>query len=110
MYKDEHNYSPAPHLTMALILSTAIDTFRVSSHFSCLAVRIHKEIAAIEEASHEVIEICTAPGSKERARALHRHSNSFGNFYAIGFPEFDTEKLKIYSKILELLWIHDGRP
>ena len=91
---------------MALILSTVIDTPRVPSHFSCLAVRIHKEIAAIETARHEVIEMCTPPGSKERARALHRHSNPFGNFYAISFPEIDTKKLKLYNKILELMWIH----
>jgi hypothetical protein len=93
---------------MPAILSTVIDTSRVPSYFSYLPVRIHKETTAIDLATHDAIEACSPLGSKERRQAIYRHSNPFGNPYALCHGECDIEKLNFFVKVVELIWIDDG--
>jgi len=84
------------------------DTTKVANYFSYLPVRIHKEVDAIERATFEAIKFCAPKGSKERKQALYRHSNLFGNPYALCHPECDIEKLKFFVKVVEMIWIDDG--
>ncbi|KAF9459022.1 isoprenoid synthase domain-containing protein [Collybia nuda] len=88
-------------------LSTPIDTSRVSTYFSYLPVRIHKEIAAIDNATHDAIETCAPEGSKERKQALYRHTNPYGNPYALCHGECDIKKLEFFVKVVEMIWIDD---
>ncbi|KAF8816053.1 terpenoid synthase [Phlegmacium glaucopus] len=92
---------------MPTILSTPIDTTTVANYFSYLPVRIHKEVDAIERATLEAIEFCAPKGSKEHKQALYRHSNPFGNPYALCHGECDIEKLKFFVKVVEMIWIDD---
>ncbi|KAF9002154.1 isoprenoid synthase domain-containing protein [Cyathus striatus] len=92
---------------MVPIHSIPVDTSRIPSYFSYLPVRIHKEVAAIDAATMDAIERCTAPGSKEYKQAIYRHSNPFGNPYALCHGECNIEKLKYFVKIIELIWIDD---
>jgi hypothetical protein len=94
---------------MPAVLSTIVDTARVPSYFSYLPVRIHKETAAIDKATHDAIEACAPPGSKERRQAFYRHSNPFGNPYALCHGECDIEKLRFFVKVVEMIWIDDGQ-
>ena len=93
---------------MPAILSTPIDTSKVASYFSYLPVRIHKETAAIDSATLDAIDICAPEGSKERKQAFYRHTNPFGNPYALCHGECDIEKLKFFVKVVEMIWIDDG--
>ncbi|KAF8982900.1 hypothetical protein BDQ17DRAFT_1261850 [Cyathus striatus] len=92
---------------MVPIHSIPVDTSRVLSYFSYLPVRIHKEVAAIDAATMDAIERCTALGSKEYKQSLYRHSNPFGNPYALCHGECNIGKLKYFVKIIELIWIDD---
>lgn len=94
---------------MTGILSRPIDTSKVANYFSYLPVHIHKDTDAIEKATFEAIKFCAPSGSKERKQAVYRHSNPFGNPYALCHGECDIEKLKFFVKIVEMIWIDDGR-
>lgn len=93
---------------MPAILSIPVDTAKAPSYFSYLPVRIHKEVDAIEKATLEAIEYCAPERSKERMQALYRHSNPFGNPYALCHGECSIEKLKFFVKVVEMIWIDDG--
>lgn len=93
---------------MPCVLSIPIDTSKVASYFSYLPVRIHKETTAIDSATFDAIEYCAPEGSKERKQALYRHSNPFGNAYALCHGECEIEKLKFFVKVVEMIWIDDG--
>ncbi|KAF9002133.1 isoprenoid synthase domain-containing protein [Cyathus striatus] len=87
--------------------SNPIDTSSLPSYFTRLPVRIHKDTAAIDIATMDAIERCTSSGSKEYKQALFRHSNPFGNPYALVYPESNTEKMEYVVKVIEILSIHD---
>lgn len=89
--------------------STPIDTSQLSTYFSYLPVRIHKETAIIDKATHDTIETCAPDGSKERKQALYRHSNPYGNPYALCHGECDIAKLKFFVEVVEMIWIDDGK-
>jgi len=93
---------------MPTTLSVPIDTTKVASYFSYLPVHIHKDVDAIDRATLEAIEFCAPEGSKERMQALYRHSNPFGNPYALCHGECNIEKLKFFVKVVEMIWIDDG--
>ncbi|KIJ52299.1 hypothetical protein M422DRAFT_156173 [Sphaerobolus stellatus SS14] len=92
---------------MAPILSTVVDTSLIPSYFSYLPVRIHKEVAAIDAATFHAIETCAPIDSKERKQAIYRHTNPFGNPYALCHGECDIKKLEWFVKVVELIWIDD---
>ncbi|KIJ42381.1 hypothetical protein M422DRAFT_254464 [Sphaerobolus stellatus SS14] len=92
---------------MPRLLSEVIDTSRIPSYFSYLPVRIHKEVAAIDAATFDAIEACAPPASKERKQAIYRHTNPYGNPYALCHGECDIKKLEYFVKVVEMIWIDD---
>lgn len=94
---------------MPVILSTPVNTALIPSYFSYLPVRIHKEVAAIDAATFHAIETCAPIGSKERKQAIYRHTNPYGNPYALCHGECDIKKLEWFVKVVELIWIDDGK-
>ncbi|KIJ35656.1 hypothetical protein M422DRAFT_262056 [Sphaerobolus stellatus SS14] len=92
---------------MSSLLSQVIETSRIPSYFSYLPVRIHKEVAAIDAATFDAIEVCAPPASKERKQAIYRHTNPYGNPYALCHGECDIKKLEYFVKVVEMIWIDD---
>lgn len=95
---------------MPAILSVPVDTSRFASYFSHFPVRIHKDTSIIDEVTHDAIDVCTPQDSKERKQALYRHSNPYGNPYALCHGECDITKLRFFVQVVELIWIDDGEP
>ncbi|KAF8868365.1 hypothetical protein CPB84DRAFT_1329544 [Gymnopilus junonius] len=56
-------------------------------HFALLHVRIHHDMKGIDKAALDIINIFPLKGSKA----------PLGSPYDLCFPEWDTEKLKIFS-------------
>ncbi|KAF8967666.1 isoprenoid synthase domain-containing protein [Flammula alnicola] len=92
---------------MAPVLSKIVDTSLVPSYFSYLPVRMHKDVEAIDAATWDAIETCAPPGSKERIQAVYRHTNPYGNPYALCHGECDITKLEYFVKVVEMIWIDD---
>jgi hypothetical protein len=93
---------------MPALLSKHIDTSKVPSYFSYLPVNLHTEVGTIDDSTTKAIERCSRPESKERAQALYRHSNPYGNAYALCHPKCEIEKLKLFVEVVEMIWIDDG--
>jgi len=90
------------------MLSKAVDSKIVPSYFSYLPVRIHPDTAIIEQTTFGTIEVCSAPETKERKQAVYRHGNPYGNPYALCHGECDIGRLKLFVKVVEMIWIDDG--
>lgn len=59
-------------------------------------------------ATRDAIETCSLPGSREHSQAIYRHTNPYGNPYALCHGECDIRKLEYFVKVVEMIWIDDG--
>jgi hypothetical protein len=88
--------------------SRLVNASSIAAFFSRFPVRIHKDAPLVEEATQYIIKGCTAARSKEWKQAVYRHSNPYGNVYVLCHSECEIERLKLFAKVIELLWINDG--
>ncbi|PHH73651.1 hypothetical protein CDD80_3656 [Ophiocordyceps camponoti-rufipedis] len=85
-----------------------LDASRVPDHFSRYPVAISVAAAKVEAALDRVDIEASEHNTRERRRAVIRHSNSHGNAFAICHCSAEPRRLVLLSSIVEVLWIHDG--
>lgn len=85
-----------------------IDGSKVPGFFSRYPAALSVDAANVQRTLLEVGEKASEPGSRERRRALVRHSNPHGDPFSICHCSADPEKLALLASIVEVFWIHDG--
>ncbi|KAK7038727.1 hypothetical protein VNI00_010612 [Paramarasmius palmivorus] len=86
-----------------------VDTSRCSAFFSTFPVKDCWDTidSTIEVSLHDVIDQCTQSGTRERKRALYRHSNPAGNLFGLCLALCKAERVGIVAKLIEFLCIID---
>uniref|UniRef100_A0A0W0G6D9 Terpenoid synthase n=2 Tax=Moniliophthora roreri TaxID=221103 RepID=A0A0W0G6D9_MONRR len=89
--------------------SRIINTSRYPAFFSSFQVKdCWDEMGPIIQGSlHDMIDKCTQPGTRERKRALYRHSNPAGNLFGVCLALCKPERFGIVAKLIEFLCIID---
>lgn len=84
-----------------------LDTRVIPSCFSRFPAGINVSARKVEESLAQIGIDASAADSRERRRALTRHSHPYGNAFAICHCSADPEKLVILASLVEVMWIHD---
>ncbi|PHH78251.1 hypothetical protein CDD82_3147 [Ophiocordyceps australis] len=84
-----------------------INPSRAPEFFSRYPVAISLNATKVTNALQDTIELASKPDSRERRRALIRHSNPDGNPFAICHCSAEPERLVILACIVDIMWIHD---
>ncbi|KAJ3735118.1 isoprenoid synthase domain-containing protein [Lentinula guzmanii] len=86
-----------------------VDTGSVSSYFSSFPVRSceFSALPTIQKALDETIYSCTTPGSRERKKAVYRHSNPAGNIFGLSLALCEADRISYVVKLIEFLCIVD---
>lgn len=85
-----------------------VDTSKVSGFFSRYPAAFSTVARDVENAIKSIDVQASEEGSRERRRALTRHSNPYGDPFAICHCTASPERLVLLANIMEVLWIHDG--
>ncbi|OOG00065.1 hypothetical protein ASPCADRAFT_512610 [Aspergillus carbonarius ITEM 5010] len=75
--------------------------------FSRYPAGISIAAADVEVAMKAIGELASTQGSRERRRALIRHTNPFGDAFAICHCTAFPERLILLASLIEVMWIHD---
>ena len=62
----------------------------------------------VERALSAIAQQSSQPDSREKRRALIRHSNAHGDPFAICHCSVEIERLVLLPSIIEVMWIHYG--
>ncbi|KAF5879411.1 putative sesquiterpene cyclase protein [Botrytis fragariae] len=84
-----------------------IDAKKVPGFFSRYPAAISVGATDVECALSAVAQEASRPGSRERRRALIRHSNAHGDPFSICHCSAEVERLVLLASIIEVMWIHD---
>ncbi|TGO44385.1 hypothetical protein BOTNAR_0837g00020 [Botryotinia narcissicola] len=84
-----------------------IDTKKVPGFFSRYPAAISVGATDVESALSAVAREASQPDSRERRRALIRHSNAYGDPFSICHCSAEVERLVLLASIIEVMWIHD---
>lgn len=86
-----------------------VEGFKVPVFFSRYPAGISVAARAVEDALKQVGEEASEEGSRARRRALIRHTNPYGDPFAICHCSAFPERLVILASLVEVMWIHDGK-
>ncbi|KAJ3753760.1 isoprenoid synthase domain-containing protein [Lentinula raphanica] len=94
---------------MAPFTSHPVDSACAPAFFSSFPVISCEPDAlpTIQRALNDTIYSCTTPGSKERRKALYRHTNPAGNLFSLAFALSETDRLRYVAQFIEFLCILD---
>ncbi|KAJ3774489.1 isoprenoid synthase domain-containing protein [Lentinula raphanica] len=86
-----------------------VATDSAPSYFSSFPVSTCEPDAlpTIQKALDETISSCTTPGSKERKKAVYRHSNPAGNIFGLSLALCEADRVGYVVKLIEFLCIVD---
>ncbi|KAH9895501.1 isoprenoid synthase domain-containing protein [Xylariomycetidae sp. FL2044] len=85
-----------------------LDTAHVPAHFSRYPAAVNVRSTDVEDALRNIRVQATEQRTRERRRAEIRHSNPFGDPFAICHCSADPDRLVMLASIVEVMWIHDG--
>ncbi|KAF5011447.1 hypothetical protein FDECE_2436 [Fusarium decemcellulare] len=85
----------------------SVDTHEVPTFFSRYPAALSIGARQVEEALHAIGEEASVPGSRERRRAIIRHTNPYGDPFAICHCSAEPGRLVLLASIVEVMWIHD---
>jgi hypothetical protein len=86
----------------------AVEARKISTFFSRYPAAISTAAKDVENALKRIREAASEPGSRERRRALIRHTTPYGDPFAICHCSARPERLVVLASIIEVMWIHDG--
>ncbi|KAJ5631944.1 hypothetical protein N7490_008283 [Penicillium lividum] len=75
--------------------------------FSRYPVGISVAAQDVEDALMGIVEEASEEGSRERRRALIRHTNPYGDPFTICHCSASPERLALLAMLIEVMWIHD---
>lgn len=85
----------------------ALEAREVATFFSRYPAAISIADKDVENALKIIREQASEPGSRERRRAQIRHTNPYGDPFAICHCSAFPERLVVLASIIEVMWIHD---
>jgi hypothetical protein len=101
--------SVAPPVSSIPQVFQTVEGYRVPVFFSRYPVGISNAPREVEEALRSIDEEASEEGSRERRRALIRHTNPYGDPFTICHCSAFPERLILLACLIEVMWIHDGR-
>ncbi|KAF2170473.1 hypothetical protein M409DRAFT_64201 [Zasmidium cellare ATCC 36951] len=84
-----------------------LETQQVPRCFSRFPAGVNIAAKHVENALAKIALQASQDGSRERRRALIRHSNPYGNAFAVCHCSADPERLEVIASLIEVMWIHD---
>jgi hypothetical protein len=101
--------SVIPPLSYIPQVFETVEGHRVPVFFSRYPAGISVAARDVEEALRSIDEEASEEGSRERRRALIRHTNPYGDPFAICHCSAFPERLVLLASLIEVMWIHDGK-
>ncbi|KAI1261184.1 isoprenoid synthase domain-containing protein, partial [Xylariaceae sp. FL1019] len=89
------------------LMCRPLDTKCVTAFFSRYPAAISIRAKEVESALHANYLVASEEGTRERRRAEIRHSNPFGDPFAICHCSADPDKLILLATLIDIMWIHD---
>jgi hypothetical protein len=86
-----------------------LEGHKVPVFFSRYPAGISVSARDVELALRSIDEQASEEGSRERRRALIRHTNPYGDPFAICHFSALPERLVLLASLVEVMWIHDGK-
>jgi hypothetical protein len=85
-----------------------VEGFKVPLFFSRYPVGISVAAREVEDALRLIDEDASEEGSRARRRAVIRHTNPYGDPFAICHCSACPDRLVVLASLIEVMWIHDG--
>ncbi|KAL2809262.1 terpenoid synthase [Aspergillus granulosus] len=100
---------PSVHNPFSFIPSVfeVVESHNVPAFFSRYPAGISIAAADVEAAMKSIGELASKEGTRERRRALIRHTNPYGDPFAVCHCSAIPERLVLLSSLVEIMWIHD---
>ncbi|RAL03065.1 terpene synthase family protein [Aspergillus ibericus CBS 121593] len=86
---------------------TTVASHDVPVFFSRYPAGISVAAVDVEAAMHAIGELASTEGSRERRRARIRHTNPYGDPFAVCHCTAFPDRLVLLSSLVEVMWIHD---
>ena len=99
--------SVPPVSTIPSVFET-VQGYKVPVFFSRYPAGISIAAQDVEDALRKIDEEASEEGTRERRRALIRHTNPYGDPFAICHCSAFPDRLILLSCLIEVMWIHDG--
>ncbi|KAJ5789033.1 uncharacterized protein N7518_006044 [Penicillium psychrosexuale] len=84
-----------------------VQGYKVPVFFSCYPAGISIAARKVEDALRKIDEEASEEGTRERRRAVIRHTNPYGNPFTICHCSAFPDRLVLLSTLVEVMWIHD---
>ncbi|TGO39560.1 hypothetical protein BHYA_0051g00010 [Botrytis hyacinthi] len=104
---DEERYAAWRAWKVKVGEEVVIDAKKVRGFFSRYPAAISVGATDVKSALSAVAREASQPDSRERRRALIRHSNAYGDPFSICHCSAEVERLILLASIIEVMWIHD---
>lgn len=86
-----------------------VQGYKVPVFFSRYPAGISIAARDVEDALRKIDEEASEEGTRERRRALIRHTNPYGDPFTICHCSAFPDRLALLSCLVEVMWIHDGK-
>jgi hypothetical protein len=96
-----------PVSTIPSVFET-VQGYKVPVFFSRYPAGISIAAQEVEDALRKIDEEASEEGTRERRRALIRHTNPYGDPFAVCHCSAFPDRLILLSCLIEVMWIHDG--
>lgn len=97
-----------PVSTIPSVFET-VQGYKVPVFFSRYPAGISIAAQEVEDALRKIDEEASEEGTRERRRALIRHTNPYGDPFTICHCSAFPDRLALLSCLVEVMWIHDGK-
>lgn len=86
-----------------------VQGYKVPVFFSRYPAGISIAAREVEDALRKIDEEASEEGTRERRRAVIRHTNPYGDPFTICHCSAFPDRLALLSCLVEVMWIHDGK-
>ncbi|CAI7607470.1 unnamed protein product [Penicillium glandicola] len=97
----------AGHVSTIPSVFETVQAYKVPVFFSRYPAGISIAAQEVEDALRKIGEEASEEGTRERRRALIRHTNPYGDPFTICHCSAFPERLVLLSCLIEVMWIHD---
>lgn len=101
--------SPAGPVSAIPSVFETLQGYKVPVFFSRYPAGISIAAQEVEDALRKIDEEASEEGTRERRRALIRHTNPYGDPFTICHCSAFPDRLALLSCLVEVMWIHDGK-